>query len=128
MLGRFGYDPNNFWTGALFGSSSATISNALTGPDRGRNAAQLAVNSPGKVNMVNAATSAIGSIPTSGMGTVKLGTDASGRFFGVASEAATVGAKGAFKAAVKGVGLASMIGLAWDVGSYIGMYNACGTY
>jgi hypothetical protein len=84
------------------------------------------VNSPVKANMVNVATGAIGKVPVAGMGTVQLAADSGGRVYGKAWAGATLGGKGAFKAISKALGVASMIGLAWDVGTYGGAYYLCG--
>jgi RHS repeat-associated protein len=125
-LGWAGYNPDSFLNSALFGSSTATFSNAITGPRRLYSGAQLVVNAPGKYNMVNVAKGAVGKVPVAGMGTVQLAADSGGRIYGKAWAGATLGGKGAFKAISKAMGVASMIGLAWDVGTYGGAYYLCG--
>lgn len=57
---------------------------------------------------------------------MELAVDSGGRYYGVAHAGATLGGKGAFKAVSKLVGLASLLGLAWDVGSYGAAYYECG--
>ena len=46
VFGKAGYNPKNFFAGALFGSTTATISDFFIGEDPVTSAGQLAVNFP----------------------------------------------------------------------------------
>jgi hypothetical protein len=106
----------------LFGSTTATISDFFIGEDPVTSAGQLAVNSPFKLNGLNAVKAASGKVTTTGKGTGQLGVDSGGRFFGVSEHAATSAGKGAFKTASKVLGWAAVAGLVWDIGTYAYSY------
>jgi len=124
-LGKYGYDPNNFFAGAFFGSVTAAVSNAITGPDRVTNTMQFGTNAPGRYSAVSVLQGAVGKVPTSGPGFVQVAQDSGGRWFGVSEKAATLADKGLFRMLTKAIGTASLVGAAWDTGTYIGSFLRC---